>query len=33
MYWGLGEYRYSGVRRGIGGIRGHKGAPEGVGGH
>ena len=34
MYWGVGrECRYSGARRGIGGIRGIGGLFGGVGGH
>ena len=34
MYWGAGrECRYSGARRGIGGIRRHWGLLEVVGGH
>ena len=33
MYWGAGrECRYSGARRGIGGIRGNGGTPWSIGG-
>ena len=33
VYWKLADCRYSGARRGIGGIRGHWGVPRSRGGH